>query len=119
MVILFYFEKIEQRHGAAEKRRQYNESANSPQTVTATPVMFKGVSSSPKSKADALIVATSFAIPAIDIGTAPTRWIILKRMTITIRSTDANWCQNRHALVLGEDHGECNYSRKDKKSGSL
>jgi hypothetical protein len=40
-------------------------------------------------------------------------------MTITIRSTDANWCQNRHALVLGEDHGECNYSRKDEKSDSL
>jgi hypothetical protein len=37
----------------------------------------KGVSWSPNSKADALIVATSFAIPAIDIGTTPTRCIIL------------------------------------------
>ena len=50
-----------------------------PQTVTATPVMFKGVNSSPKSKAETLMVATSFAIPAIDMGTAPTRWMILDR----------------------------------------
>jgi hypothetical protein len=46
--------------------------------------MFKGVSSSPKSKADALIVATSFAMPAIDIGTAPTRCMMLKRTEMTI-----------------------------------
>jgi len=81
--------------------------------------MFKGVSSSPKSKADALIVATSFAIPAIDIGTTPMRWIILKRMAITMGPTDADWCQEGHALVLGEDHGECDYSWKDEKSDSL
>lgn len=48
-----------------------------PQIVTATPVMLRGVSSSPNSKADELMVATSFAIPAIDIGTTPTRCIIL------------------------------------------
>ena len=41
--------------------------------------MFKGVNSSPKSKAETLMVATSFAIPAIDMGTAPTRWMILDR----------------------------------------
>jgi hypothetical protein len=50
---------------------------DSPQTVTATPVMLRGVSLSPKSRADVLIVATSFAIPAIDIGTTPTRCIML------------------------------------------
>ena len=99
-------------HGAAESGTQYNRSANSPQTVTATPVMFKGVSSSPKSKADALMVATSFAIPVIDIGTAPMRCIILKRMAMTMRWTDADQCQERHALVLSEDHGECDDSRE-------
>lgn len=63
---------------------------DSPQTVTATPVMLRGESSSPKIKADVLIVATSFAIPAIDIGTTPTRCIILRGVTLTMGPTDAN-----------------------------
>ena len=61
---------------------------DSPQTVTATPVMLRGVSSSPKSKADVLIVATSFAIPAIDIGTTPTRCIMLQCMALTMGPTN-------------------------------
>lgn len=48
-----------------------------PQIVTATPVMFKGVSTSPKNQAEIVIVETSFAMPAIDIGTTPARWMIL------------------------------------------
>ena len=46
--------------------------------VMTTPVMFKGVSWSPKNHAETLIVATSFAIPAIDIGTTPARCKILE-----------------------------------------
>jgi hypothetical protein len=48
-----------------------------PQTVMATPVMFNGVNSSPKNHAEIVMVATSFAIPAIDIGTTPARWMML------------------------------------------
>jgi hypothetical protein len=44
-----------------------------PHIVMATPVMFKGVSSSPKNQAEIVIVVTSFAMPAIDIGTTPAR----------------------------------------------
>ena len=63
---------------------------DSPQTVTPTPVMLRGVSSSPNSRADVLIVATSFAIPAIDIGTTPTRCIILQCIMLTMGPTNAN-----------------------------
>jgi hypothetical protein len=73
-------------HDACDRFRASNEEGGVqfqglglPQTVTATPVMFRGVNSSPNSKADTLMVATSFAIPAIDMGTAPTRWMILDR----------------------------------------
>jgi hypothetical protein len=39
--------------------------------------MFKGESWSPKNHADMLIVVTSLAMPAIDIGTTPARRIML------------------------------------------
>jgi hypothetical protein len=42
-----------------------------PQTVIATPVIFKGESSSPKNHAEIVMVETSLAMPAIDIGTIP------------------------------------------------
>lgn len=44
-----------------------------PQIVMPTPVMLRGVSSSPKTAAEIEIVVTSFAMPAIDIGTMPAR----------------------------------------------
>ena len=67
-----------------------------PQTVTATPVMFRGVNSSPNIRADTLIVATSFAIPAIDMGTAPTRWIMLDTGTTTAqRQSDRETDESR------------------------
>lgn len=50
---------------------------NAPEMAILTPVMFKGVSSSPKTQAETVMVATSFAIPAIDMGTTPMRWMIL------------------------------------------
>ena len=46
---------------------------NAPHTVSATPVMLSGVSSSPKNHAENEMVATSFAMPAIDIGITPVR----------------------------------------------
>ena len=39
--------------------------------------MFRGVSSSPKNHAEIVMVETSLAIPAIDMGTTPARWMIL------------------------------------------
>lgn len=44
-----------------------------PVTVIATPVIFNGVNSSPKTTAETTMVVTSFAIPAMDIGTIPAR----------------------------------------------
>ena len=44
-----------------------------PQVVMTTPVIFKGDNSSPKNQADTVIVVTSFAMPAIDMGTTPVR----------------------------------------------
>jgi hypothetical protein len=44
-----------------------------PLVVIATPTMLSGVKISPKNHAEIEIVVTSFAIPAIDIGTTPTR----------------------------------------------
>ena len=38
---------------------------------------FKGVNRSPKNHDEIKIVVTSLAIPAIDIGTTPTRWMVL------------------------------------------
>lgn len=49
-----------------------------PEMAILTPVMFKGVSSSPKTQAETVMVATSFAIPAIDMGTTPMRWMMLQ-----------------------------------------
>ena len=43
----------------------------------ATPVMLSGVSVSPKSHAEREMVATSFAMPDIDIGTTPARLMML------------------------------------------
>jgi len=58
--------------------------------------MFRGVNSSPNIKADTLMVATSFAIPAIDMGTAPTRWIILDTDTTIIqRQSDGDTDESR------------------------
>ncbi len=71
------FRKYGEARSRTQTRGPTQWRVDSPQTVIATPVMLRGVSSSPKSKADVLIVATSFAIPAIDIGTTPTRCIIL------------------------------------------
>lgn len=48
-----------------------------PQAVIATPVTLSGVSSSPKSHAETVIVVTSLAIPAIDMGTTPARCMML------------------------------------------
>lgn len=53
--------------------------ADAPHAVIATPVMLSGVNSSPKNQAEIVIVVTSLAMPAIDIGTTPARWIILAR----------------------------------------
>lgn len=44
-----------------------------PQTVIATPVIFTGVNSSPKNQAEIVMVETSLAIPAMDIGRTPAR----------------------------------------------
>lgn len=44
-----------------------------PPTVMARPTKFNGVSSSPNNHAATEMVATSFAIPAMDIGTTPAR----------------------------------------------
>jgi hypothetical protein len=44
----------------------------------ATPMMLSGVSLSWKTTAEIEIVVTSFAIPAIDIGTTPARWMMLR-----------------------------------------
>jgi len=38
---------------------------------------FKGVNRSPKNHDEIKMVVTSLAIPAIDIGTTPTRWMML------------------------------------------
>lgn len=48
-----------------------------PQIVIPTPVIFSGVNSSPKNHAETMMVVTSFAIPAMDIGTTPARLMIL------------------------------------------
>lgn len=48
-----------------------------PQMVIATPVMLSGESSSPKTQAEMVIVVTSFAMPAIDMGTTPARRMML------------------------------------------
>lgn len=50
---------------------------NSPAIVIPTPVMFNGVNSSPKTIAETMIVVTSFAMPAMDIGTTPARLMML------------------------------------------
>lgn len=50
---------------------------NSPAIVMPTPVMFNGVNSSPKTIAETRIVVTSFAIPAMDMGTTPARLMML------------------------------------------
>lgn len=50
---------------------------NSPARVMPTPVMFNGVNSSPKTIAETAMVVTSFAMPAIDIGTTPARLMML------------------------------------------
>jgi hypothetical protein len=44
-----------------------------PHMVIPTPRMFSGVSSSPNSQAEIEMVVTSFAIPAMDMGTTPAR----------------------------------------------
>lgn len=46
--------------------------------VIATPTIFRGVKISPKNQAEMDIVVTSLAIPAMDIGTTPTRWMMLR-----------------------------------------
>jgi hypothetical protein len=51
--------------------------ADAPDTVMTTPTMLRGVSSSPKNQDDMVIVVTSFAIPAIDVGTIPARLMML------------------------------------------
>ena len=48
-----------------------------PDIVITTPITFKGVSCSSKKKAAIDMVVASFAIPAMDIGTTPTRSRIL------------------------------------------
>lgn len=48
-----------------------------PQTVIDTPTAFSRVIWSPKNQLEAKIVETSFAMPAIDIGTTPALWIML------------------------------------------
>jgi hypothetical protein len=50
---------------------------SSPTIVMPTPVMFNGVNSSPKTIEETMIVVTSFAIPAMDIGTTPARLMML------------------------------------------
>jgi len=45
--------------------------------VIPTPRIFKGVSSSPNTHAETVIVVTSLKIPAILIGTTPARLMIL------------------------------------------
>jgi len=44
-----------------------------PHTVIPTPVMFSGVRSSLKNQAEIVMVVTSFAMPAMDMGTTPVR----------------------------------------------
>lgn len=61
----------------AKRVARKSSGKNVPQMVIATPVIFSGVSSSPKNHADTEIVDTSFAIPAIDMGTTPARCMIL------------------------------------------
>ena len=50
---------------------------NLPAMVMPTPVMFNGVNSSPKTIAAAAMVVASFAIPAMDIGMTPARFMML------------------------------------------
>lgn len=59
---------------------------DSPHAVMATPVMFSGVNSSPKNQAAQTIVVTSFAMPAMDIGTTPARWMMLQKNVADIKA---------------------------------
>lgn len=65
---------------------------SSPEVAILTPVIFSGVSSSPKTQAEMVMVATSFAIPAIDMGTTPMRWRMLKAPYAVSRA-----CRRDHA----------------------
>ncbi len=55
------------------QREGSNNRRHIPQVVMATPVILRGVNSSPKNQAARVIVDTSLAIPAIDIGITPAR----------------------------------------------
>lgn len=69
----------------------------------ATPVIFSGVRTSPKNQAAIVIVETSFAIPAIDMGTTPARWIMLSGEKVSNNSKAQLSKDVRH---LAEYHTE-------------
>jgi len=55
-------------------------------------------------------VVTSFAAPAIDIGTTPTRWMILG----VIDELYIRWRSDENALKFAQNHAKCHDTRHDE-----
>ena len=82
----------------------------------ATPVIFSGVRTSPKNQADMVMVETSFAMPAIDMGTTPARCMILSKGTVRIVPAAQLVVDARH---LAEDHTERKETRCREEEACL
>jgi hypothetical protein len=98
-------------------QRDDDDIGHVPHTVTATPVMLRGVSWSPKNHAETLIVATSLAMPAIDIGTTPARWRMLATRQIElVRKACPNF---KHILEFAQYHEKGNNSWRNQKESRV
>lgn len=88
--------------------------------VIETPVTLSGVSSSPKNHAEALIVVTSFAIPAIDMGTMPARCRMLvadRDVRLALHTLPAFTAVKGDLLKFTQDHAECNDTGRYQEEG--
>ena len=88
---------------------------NAPQIVTAAPTMFKGVSSSPKNHAEMVMVETSLAMPAMDMGTTPARCMILQHFS----GRNTSEMQRGHLRHFAEYHAEREHAGHGEEKACL
>lgn len=77
--------------------------------------MLSGVRLSPKIAAEMLIVVTSFAMPAIDMGTTPARWMILWAFKILSKPS----AKNINSRELAQNHTKRGNSWHCQKENGL